>query len=293
MIFEVIVMNKLRTNKEKCIKIAVSGKVHHPTMKLPGYRISSDGIPRIVPAVGGITYNAKLGDSCMGIKGDHIEPSVSMKNSDAKEDAALNILACVGNEAVVISGDAKGKKGVVTGKHGGIDHVMVHFDDDTLKQMTIDDKIQIKAFGQGLELLDYPEVFVMNIDPEILAKLPIKQEDKTLHVPVKAIVPAKLMGSGLGSSDMHSGDYDIMTRDESTLKEYGLDKLCYGDFVFILDHSNTYGADYIQGAGTFGIIIHSDSYVSGHGPGVTVLLTSRKPHLKPFIDENANLINYI
>src|SRR5690554_154986 len=283
----------MKTNKEKCVKIAVSGKIHHPTMKLPGYRISSDGTPRIVPAVGGITYNAKIGDSCMNIKGDHIEPCVSMKNSEPKEDAALNILSCVGNQATVVSGDAKGKTGIVTGKHGGIDHVMIHFDDETLENLAIDDKIQIKAFGQGLELTDYPSVSVMNIDPTLLEKLPIKEKNNSLEVPVKAIIPAKLMGSGLGSSDMHSGDYDIMTRDEATIKELDLDTLCYGDFVFIEDHCNTFGADFIQGAGTFGIIIHSDSYVSGHGPGVTVLLTSREPLLVPVIDSNANLKNYI
>lgn len=283
----------MKTNKSKCIEMAVSGKIHHPTMKLPGYRISSDGTPRIVPAVGGITYNATIGDCCMGIKGDHIEPCVSMKNTDPKEDAALNLLACVGNEATIISGDAKGKKGFVTGKHGGIDHVMIHFDTEIINELSIDDKIQIKSYGQGLELIDYPSIFVMNIDPLLLERLPLLEKDNKLHVPVKAIIPAKLMGSGLGSSDMHSGDYDIMTRDEATIQALGLESLCYGDFVYIEDHCNTYGADFIQGAGTWGIIIHSDSYVSGHGPGVTVLLTSREPLLVPFIDKKANLKNYL
>ncbi len=283
----------MKTNKEKCIQISVSGKVHHPTMKLPGYRIGSDGVARIVPATGGITYNAKINDVCMGIKGDHIEPGVSLKNPDEKEDAALNILACVGNQAKVITGDAKGALGIVTGKHGGINHVMIHFEDDILEQLSTDDKIQIKSFGQGLELLDHPEISVMNIDPALLMKLPIKEEGDKLHVPVKAIVPAKLMGSGLGSSDMHSGDYDIMTRDQKTVDELGLKDLRYGDFVFIQDHANVYGPDYIQHAGTFGLIIHSDSYVSGHGPGVTVLLSSKTEKLVPYINDKANLIHYM
>jgi hypothetical protein len=281
------------TNKDKCIQVSVSGKVHHPTMKLPGYRIGSDGVARIVPATGGITYNAKIGDRCMDIKGDHIEPGVSLKNPDTKEDAALNILACVGNQAKVITGDAKGALGFVTGKHGGIDHVMIHFEDDILEKLSTDDKIQIKSFGQGLELLDYPTISVMNIDPSLLDRIPIEEKQNKLYVPVKTIVPAQLMGSGLGMSDMHSGDYDIMTRDLDTLKQYHLENLCYGDFVFIQDHANVYGPDYIQGAGTFGIVIHSDSYVSGHGPGVTVLLTSKQNEIIPVLDENANLVNYI
>jgi hypothetical protein len=286
-------MNQLKTNKDQCVMLSVSGVIHHPTMRLPGYRVSSDGSPKIVPSVGGIAYNAKIGDPCMNMIGDHIEPGVSMKNPKEREDAALNILACVGNEAIIQSGDGKHRKGVVTGKHGGINHVMVHFDDETLNLLSTDDKILVKAFGQGLQLLDYPQVSVMNIDPALLEKLPIKEEDNTLFVPVKAIVPAQLMGSGLGSTDMHAGDYDIMTRDEATIKQYKLDQLRYGDFVFIEDHCNTYGPDYIQGAGTFGIIVHSDSYQSGHGPGVSVLLTSRTSILKPYLDDKANLIHYI
>lgn len=283
----------MKTNKEKCIQIAVGGKIHHPTMKLPGYRVGSDGVARIVPATGGITYNARIGDSCMGMKGDHIEPSVSLKNSEPKEDAALNILACVGNIATIVSGNAKGQTGIVTGKHGGINHVMIDFEPKILEQLCIDDKIQIRSFGQGLELVDYPDVVVMNIDPAVVEKLPVKEKANQLHVPVKAIVPAQLMGSGLGSTTMHSGDYDIMTRDNETIKELGLDKLCYGDFVFISDHANVHGPDYIKGAGTFGIIVHSDSYSSGHGPGVTVLMTSRNSTLVPYFEEKANLKNYI
>ena len=39
----------------------------------------------------------------------------------------------------------KGRCGYVTGKHGGIDHVMVYFDEETLDLMTCDDKVLIKA----------------------------------------------------------------------------------------------------------------------------------------------------
>ena len=39
---------------------------------------------------------------------------------------------------------------------------------------------------------------------------------RQIHVPVAACVPAHLMGSGLGSSEMMLGDYDIMTQDKDT-----------------------------------------------------------------------------
>lgn len=283
----------IKTNQNKCIKQSVLGRIHHPTMKSPGYRIGSDGKARIVPQTGGITYNAFIGDPCMDLIGDHIEPGVSLKNQIENEDIALNLLACVGNQAVVVSGDAKGATGVVTGKHGGIDHVMVSFTPEILNKLTIDDKIQIKAYGQGLELLDYPQIKVVNFDPDLLQRIPIKEKNRKLEVPVVTIIPAHLMGSGLGSTAMQSGDYDIMTRDQQEVKKYGIDKLRFGDFVFVENHSNMFGADYIQNAGTFGIIIHGDSYASGHGPGVTVLLTSSTNDLVPIIDENANLKFYM
>jgi hypothetical protein len=40
---------------------------------------------------------------------------------------------------------------------------------------------------------------------------------------------------------------------------------------------------------TIGVVIHSDSTVSGHGPGVTTLLTGETRHLVPLRDPRANL----
>ena len=47
------------------------------------------------------------------------------------------------------------------------------------------------------------------------------------------------------------------------------------------------------GAITIGVIAHSNSVISGHGPGVTTVLTSPKGMIEPFIDPDANLINYL
>ncbi|MBV1708262.1 MAG: DUF4438 domain-containing protein, partial [Erysipelothrix sp.] len=57
-----------------------------------------------------------------------------------------------------------------------------------------------------------------------------------------------------------------MTRDPHTLKEFNLDQLRFGDIVFIEDHTNNHGPDYLKGSGTVGVIIHGDSYIAGHGP---------------------------
>ena len=58
--------------------------------------------------------------------------------------------------------------------------------------------IQVRAYGQGLKLLDYPQVSVMNCDPRVLEKMNITEENGKLRVPVATISPAYLMGSGYG-----------------------------------------------------------------------------------------------
>ncbi|KPV65041.1 MAG: hypothetical protein AOA65_0544 [Candidatus Bathyarchaeota archaeon BA1] len=75
----------------------------------------------MLPGVGGITYNVRVGDLASGWEADHVEPGVSLENKEKDErfpqgaNIALNVLSCVGNKAVVATGDAKGDKGVITG----------------------------------------------------------------------------------------------------------------------------------------------------------------------------------
>lgn len=282
----------MKTNREHLVKLSVIGKVHSPTILTP-YRVSNQGIPMVLPSVGGICYNYKIGDDCMNLAGDHVEPGVSIKNDVNNENAALMYLACVGNSAKVVSGDAKGKTGIVTGMHGGIDHVLIYFDDETLGQLAIDDKIQIRAIGTGLKIEGYDDIHVMNIDPDLLERIPIEESNGNLYFPVVAEVPAYLMGSGIGSSSADSGDYDIMSGDIEALKELGLDSLRFGDFVYLRDCDNTFGRQYLKGAATIGVVVHSNCIISGHGPGVTTLLSTKAGTIKPKIDPDANLKKYL
>jgi len=281
----------LTTNKEKVVKWSVQGKIHHPLGG--GYRITHDGIPMILPATGGISYNVKVGDSAYGWAGDHVEPGVSIRNEDKTENAALMTFACIGNEAKVVSGEAKGAKGYVTGMHGGIDHVMICFEGDVLENLAIDDKIMIKAYGQGLKLKDYEDVHLMSIDPDLFEKLGIEERDGKLHVPVVAKVPPYLMGSGIGSPSAYSGDYDIMTADTEEIKRLGLDKLRFGDLVLLEDCDNTYGRGYLKGAVTIGVVIHSDCVKAGHGPGITTIISSKNTAIEGIISSNANIGEYM
>ena len=199
------------------------------------------------------------------------------------------MLACVGNEAIVISGDAKGAKGTVVGKHGGIEHVLVDFEPEILDKLVIGDKILVKAIGLGLKLLDFPEIKVMNMDPSLLDKMGIEVKSDKLSVPVTHVIPAGIIGSGLGATQTYSGDYDIQLFDDDTVKKYGLDDLRFGDIVAIMDADHSYGRIYKKGAISIGIIVHSACVIAGHGPGVTTLLTSSEGKIIPRIDPNANI----
>lgn len=286
----------LRTNEEELIIMSVMGHVAHPVKGARPYLVSHDGKVKVLPGVGGITYNKRVGDPCVGLAGDHVEPGVSTRNTDRFEgdpsayNSAYNALSCIGNEAIVVSGDARGDRGVVTGKHGGIEHVLIDFPPETLEKLMIGDKILVKACGQGLELMDYPEIAVRNLDPRLLKKLPIEKKDKGLAIGVAKVIPGKIMGSGLGRDHVWTGDYDIQLFDEKTVKEFGLSDLRFGDIVAITDAYHAYGRVYKQGAVSVGVVVHSACIVAGHGPGVTTILTTDIPGmLEPYVDDNANI----
>lgn len=290
----------LKTNRRQLICQSVIGEITSPLGGANPYRINPEGQSAIYPGVGGITYNLRIGDPACGLFADHVEPGVSLSNftkfqGQPGPNRALNLFSCVGNLATVVSGEAKGEKGRVTGKHGGIEHVLLDFAPDILEKLVIGDKIQIRAFGCGLELSAYPGIKVMNLDPELVAKMPLKPARKKGHlrVPVTHLVPAAIMGSGLGSVHSQSGDYDIQLFDRSTVEEHGLDKLRLGDFVAITDADASYGRIYRRGGVVIGIVVHSDCVVAGHGPGVMVVMSARGGEIEPLIDEKANLAGYL
>ncbi|PIU59437.1 DUF4438 domain-containing protein [Candidatus Bathyarchaeota archaeon CG07_land_8_20_14_0_80_47_9] len=285
----------LKTNVDKLVKISVFGEVVSPVFGRSIYDISAKGVPMVLPGVGGITYNIRVGDPACGWEADHVEPCVSVENKENDPrfgqgaNTAFNVLSCVGNEALVVTGDAKGAKGVVTGKHGGIEHVLVDFQAETLEKLMLSDKVLVKAFGVGLKLLDFPQIIVMNMDPRFLKALNPKPKGDKLEVPVTHVVPAATMGSGLGMNHTYSGDYDIQLFDEGVTKKYGLEDLRLGDVVAIMDADHSFGRIYKQGAVSVGIVVHTNCVTSGHGPGVTTLFTSSKGKIVPRIDAKANI----
>jgi hypothetical protein len=110
----------VRINTEQLVMQAVMGEISHPLSRISPYRISPEGKPVAFPNVGSISYNVKVGDLVNAFKADHVEPGVSIKNKEKPNGAydpalGLTFLACIGNKAKVITGDAKGDTGIVVG----------------------------------------------------------------------------------------------------------------------------------------------------------------------------------
>ena len=282
----------LKSNKDKLVMQSAQGKIHSPTHRA-AYRVNSKGHGQVLPSVGGICYNVKIGDSAMRLVGDHVEPGVSIKNDIEIENNALMILSCIGNEAKVVSGEAKGAKGFVTGGHGGIEHTLIHFEQEDLEKMAINDNILVICFGIGLEYEGYEDIHFMNIDPGLLEKIGVEETEGGLSLPVVTKVPAHLMGSGIGSPSAASGDYDIMTGDLEANEKYGVNDLKLGDLVLLEDCDNTFGRQYLKGSASIGVVVHSNCIQSGHGPGICVIASSKSSRLKGRIDPKANIVNYL
>jgi hypothetical protein len=285
-----------RMNIRDLPMVAVMGQIAHPVGRPSPYRVGHDGIPRILPGTGGIVVNFRIGDRCVGLAGDHIEPGAALHNNSREiigekngPNLALLTYACVGNLAQVVTGPSKGKQGVVSGKHGGVEHILVDFPTSVLRRLRIGDRIQVYSYGLGLRLRDHPGVSVFNCSPRLVRRWGMRSRQGKLQVPVTHLIPAAIMGSGIGRDNVIRGDYDIQLFDPDIRRRFRLESLRFGDFVAIIHSDNKSGRAYRRGSITIGVVVHGDSTVSGHGPGVSTLLTAEGRYMEPLRDPNANL----
>lgn len=276
----------VRTNAASLVEFAVHGQVW-PVRGDPGdYRTRAEG--QAAPHVGmaGICFTHRCGDPAFGWEADHLEPGVSIRHPADGDEHALHYLACMGNEAVVMSGSCAGARGTVTGEHA---HVLVDFDPDEIEMLAIGDEIQIHALGTGLRLLDHPDVVTHKLSPRLLAAIHVQTlPDGSLEVPITAEIPSHLMGSGAELMPDYV-DQDFMTGDRAEIAARGLDRLRLGDVVAVRDEDHGWGRGHHPGAVTIGLVIHGDSAWTGHGPGVLDLLSSRSGAITPRLDSGANL----
>jgi len=242
-----------------------------------------------------INYRVSLGDSVYGwAEGDHVEPDVTIQGKEYPYpgECPLALLACIGNEAEVVSGEAKGAKGYYIGRHAGSDD-KVWFPKEAVEKLALNDKVQIKAKGAGLKIEGFEDVKVNKLSPELFDKLGLAVEDGQLVVPVVMEVPGIFMGSGLGFSPVESLDYDIQTTCPEVIEQYNLKKLRLGDVVAIRDHYDAFSPGRHAGAVTIGTVIHGFSDMAGHGPGVNPILSALPGRIKTKIDPNANTAYYL
>ena len=283
----------LRTNKDALIVTAVEGVVQ--PARAGSYETTYDGKPKLDIGMASINYTVSLGDPTYGwANGDHVEPDVTIQGRDrpTPSECALAILACMGNEATVVTGDARGAKGFYIGRHAGSDD-LVWFPKDAVEKLSVNDRIRVKAQGVGLKIEGFEDVRVNKMSPALLEKLGLKVEENRLVVPIVMEVPGHIMGSGLGGGFLEPVDYDIQTTDPATVEQYGLKKLRLGDIVAIRDHYDAFGRGRYKGAVTIGVIIHGFSDYSGHGPGVNPILSALPGRIAVKIDPNANTAYYL
>src|SRR5690606_23074560 len=182
--------------------VSLGGAIAHPGFAgLPAepYRLAADGKPFLLPTWGGIVYNVSVGDTAFGWAADCIHPGVSIKGSDDLKNRGLNIYACLGNTAVVMTGRAQGAKGVVTGKSGRFsEQLIIHFPKSVRADMAVGDQILIRSLGTGMAVDGHPEVALKGLGPNLFEALPKKVVDGRLEIGVVAKVPAHLIGAGLG-----------------------------------------------------------------------------------------------
>ena len=285
-----------QVNTRELVTISVIGEVASPLERGTPWRIGHDGKPRSLPGTGGIVLSHRIGDPCVGLAGDHVEPGVSIRNerktggaSPDAQNQALQTYACVGNRVVVVTGRAKGALGICTGKHGGIDNVLADFPLSVMRRMAIGDKIQLWSRGHGMRLVDFPDVSVWNASPRLIANWGIVEDRGRLLVPVTHRIPARIMGSGLGKNNVLRGDYDVQMSDPRMVRKYRLGTLRFGDLVAVTDADNRFGRSRLEGFVSIGIIVHSESTVAGHGPGIVSLLSGPADRLVPVRRVDANI----
>jgi hypothetical protein len=272
------------------------GYVEHPVLGESPYRVGRDGVSYVPVGDGGIVLGLELGDSVFKLAADHAAPGACLLHPDAAARHALAAFACIGNRAVVRTGTASGAVGSVIGKRGEEGRVIVGFRPGDLAAMRPSDEILVQASGQGLRPAGMaPDVVVMNVDPAVLAALPVQvpADGGTVTVGVRAVLPGKLAGNGIGrpaaswdldlqltSADV-SGPGDVAAGGVAAGGAASLPDVLLGDLVAVTDIDARYNMGYRRGWLTVGVVVHGASPLPGHGPGITPILTGPSTALRP------------
>ena len=254
-------------------------------VKEPNYNgyLDIDGNGVMMAGPGGICRNFKVGDRCTDILGHHIVPGVCLK-SPGDGDGALINYALTGTPVTKCGGEAQG---YIIGacSYNGSGAIAAAFPEKDILSFDGDEQFQMICESCGLVLEDYPSI-VCRIHPDLLDKLPVKEENGKLLFPVKWILPEKFAGY-LGADQL-----SVLTSDTDTAKEAGLEDLCIGDFVLFTAIDHTGGGAFLRGAATIGIVVDNGAIHPGGGPSVTVLFSCKEDTLGGYISDMGNIARY-
>ncbi|GAA2009263.1 hypothetical protein J2S58_002129 [Nakamurella flavida] len=278
----------VRTNADRLVTQVLAGEVWPALADRHGYRVDADGTPFLLPGMGGVTLGVHPGDEATGWAGDHVEPGLSVRHAEPGANMALQFLSCVGNLVTVRSGPAAGATGRVIGQHA---YVLVDMAEDVLREVCTGDPVLVTARGQGLQLLDHPDVVAKNLDPGLLDGLPISTgSDGRLQISVAARVPASAVGAGAGMlSEFANTDLMGAYAGQGDDLSLGLEGLRIGDLVLLEDQDHRYGRGFAEGFSTFGVISTGHCRLFGHGPGPSTLLSGPADAFTVLDDPSANL----
>jgi Domain of unknown function (DUF4438) len=271
----------------RAVAVNLLGLVEHPELGDTPYRVSGDGRPYVPAGDGGIVLGLRLGDSSFGRDADHAAPGACLVHPDPAARHALTIYSCIGNQVTVRTGQAAGARGVVIGKRGELGRVVVSFDQQDLERMRPADQIAVRTCGQGWRPPGFPAgVTLLNTDPAALRSLPITSDGMRVTAGVRAVVPSKLAGNGIGRPavgwdlDLQLGGPAAVGRDGPGATGARADPsaaadedVLLGDLVAVCDLDARFNLGYRRGWLTVGVIVHGASPLPGHGPGITPILT--------------------
>ena len=77
------------------------------------------------------------------------------------------------------------------------------------------------------------------------------------------------------------------------MKKYKLNTLKLGDLVFINNYDSSYQHGFLRNAWAVGIIGQTNGPRAGYGPGITILMSSKKSDGVAKISSKANIVNYL
>ena len=252
------------------VSVNLTAFVEQASVGSDPFRIDGNGAPYVPIGDGGIVIGLRLGDGVFDHTSDHAAPGACLIHDDPAAGYALSAQACIGNPVEVRTGQAAGELGAVAGKRGEEGRVIAVFRQEVLHKLRPGDQVAIRSQGQGSPSL-VGDVTVWNIDTGLLEQLPVSVGSVALTVKVRAAVPSRLVGNGIGRPTP-MWDLDLQL-DRNTAPRWHAESLRLGDLVAIDDLDARYNAGYRRGWRSIGVVVHGASPQPGHGPGVTVILT--------------------